>query len=195
MADVARQLDALRQAVGNLGVAIASSESDVGPAPSADAAPAKDGKAPKADKSSEDPALTRAERKVKVLGSGVTVLSALATLLAGLLALAWSYIKGYGDDRAARAVEIEESRSARTQLDDHETRMTQVVLEQKSLVDTLASVQGELADLRRYRELHRLEAEYFNAVNDAIAHRKKPPPKSPGLVAAEVAAGIHSKSP
>ena len=176
----------LQQAVANVGTAIVSSESDVAPAPAPGPAPESPRKSP-----SSDPALTRAERKVKVLGSGIVAMTALVSLLATLLAFAWSYIKGYGDDRAARAVEIEESRNARAQLDDHEARLTQFSLEQKTVVETIASVQGELADLRRYRELHRLEAEYLDAVNDAIAHRKKPPQKSPQLVAAEVAAGIH----
>lgn len=181
-----RQVGELQRAVGTLGAAMASSESDVAKAPPA--------AAPEAPKNS-DPALTRAERRVKVLGSGIVAMTALVSLLATLLAFAWSYIKGYGDDRAARAVEIEESRTARSQLDDHEARLTQAVLEQKSLIETMASVQGELTDLRRYRELHRLEAEYLNAVNDALAHRRKPPGKSPELVAAEVAAGIHVKTP
>ncbi len=189
MADLARQVGELQKAIGNLGAALASSESDVAKTPAP--APAA---APKTERSS-DPALTRAERKVKIFGAGIGVLVALSAALASGLGLAWSYIKGYGDDRAARAVEIEEAQSARDQLDDHEARLTKFVLEQKSLVETIASVQGELTDLRRYRELHRLEAEYLNAINEAIAHRRKPPPKSFELVAAEIAAGIHSRTP
>ena len=183
----------LQRTVAGLAGILASGESDVAKTPASEA-PVAEPAAKPASKNS-DPALTRAERKVKLLGGGIAAMAALVSLLITMLAFAWSYIKGYGDDRAARAVEIEESRNARTQLDDHETRLTQFVLEQKSLVETIASVQGELADLRRYRELHRLEAEYLTQVNDAITHKHKVPAKGYELVAAEVAAGIHAKTP
>ena len=193
LAQVAEAVLELRKAVSGLGLAITGADSDVAmPKDPGGPAPATTAPSPPlpATKPASDPALTQAERRVKILGSGIGVLIALSSALSAALGLAWSYIKGYGDDRAARAIEIEESRVSRDQIDDHEARLAAVVSEQKTLVETIGSVQLELVDLRRYRELHRLEAEHLNAVNDAIAHRRKPPGKPLALQEAEAAVGI-----
>lgn len=115
---------------------------------------------------------------------------ALVGLMTGIAGAAWSYIQGYAEDRANRALEIEAAKEVADRVEQHEQRLAKIVSDQE---DSSSRLRQDLEKkieqkIRGVAELQALEAQHTNAVLEALATRKKPPPKSRRLLAAEAAA-------
>jgi hypothetical protein len=174
-------VDLLRSAV---------TESDVHPNPAAPGDAPAAGRRRRPTPPGSDPALTRAERKLKIASAGIGVLIALVSALGAGLGLAWSYIRGYGDERAARALELEEAQQAREEISEHGKRLDEIVEGQTSLSNSLSGIQQELTSIRKYHLYLELHAQYVAELEDAFVHHRKPPAKSKALLAAERDLGI-----
>lgn len=174
----------LRKAVGALTTAVdvlrsAVTESDVRPTAGDDPSRPKRGRRLTP---TSDPALTRATRRVRIATATISLLVALIGAMGALLASAWSYIKGYGDERVASAVEAEH---AKTQLEAQAQRIEGLLQNQKSMQTSSTELQAELDRVRRSRHVLELRAKYLEEVRVALVQKRKIPDKPIELLQAE----------
>lgn len=137
----------------------------------------------------EDPALTAArnrasisDQRARARGKWITVLVAALSLVSAVATNLYSYVQGYVADAAARVIEAESLKDMHKLVEQHEARLSEIVERERT-----ASAEVE-SELRRVAELQALQSAYLTEVMTAIAAKKRIPPKSAQLVAAEVAA-------
>lgn len=187
LAELRKELVEFRKAVGGLTGAVdvlrsAVTESDVRPSDPSRPADDRAEKRPRRPTPSSDPALTRAERRVKIATATIVLLVTISSALGAALASAWSYIKGYGDERVASAVEVEH---AKTQLEAQEKRINDLLESQKALQDSSTDLHDELERMRRSRNLLELRAKYLEEVRLALTQKRRIPDKPIELLQAE----------
>jgi hypothetical protein len=138
------------------------------------------------DVNDSNPALTRSEKSNRRLKGWVFLLVSLVGVLGTVSANLWSFVQGYAQDRANRALELEAAKELHDRVEQHESRLGEIVTREES---TAVSLRKELgSEIRAMAELQVLEAEYLNAVLEALVARRKLPQKSRRLVDAEAAA-------
>ncbi len=141
---------------------------------------------PPADPSNSNAALTRSQATNRKLRISVTVLIGLTSILATGAANLWSYIQGYAQDKADRALEIEAAKELHDRVEQHEARLAEIVDREQATANSIRADLG--GEIRAIVELQALEAEYTNQVLEALVTRRKIPAKSRRLVDAEAAA-------
>ena len=176
LAEFRKAVAALTASVDVLRIAV--TESDVHP----QAQGGKDPKRLRRPTPASDPALTRAERRVKIATATIGILVALSSALGAGLASAWSYIRGYGDERVASAVEAEH---AKAQVEAQAQRIEELLKSQQDMQTSSTNLQDELERARQTRNLLELRAKYLEEVRLALTQKRRVPDKPAELLQAE----------
>jgi flagellar basal body-associated protein FliL len=178
IAELRRHVAALTAAMDVLRSAV--TESDIRPSDTSED-PSRPKRGRRATPSS-DPALTRVTRRFRIATAAISLMVALIGAMGASLASAWSYIKGYGDERAASAVEAEH---AKAQLEAQAQRIEDLLKNQQSMQTASTDLQTELERARRTRNLLELRAKYLEEVRSALVQKRRIPDKSAELLQAE----------